>query len=279
MSRATEKWGFLASPYFIWSIGFTVIPLGMIFVYAFTDAGGAFTMDNLLAIASPINRKAFWYSLVIAFSCTIICILLAYPLVMALKHLDFSRGRFILFVLIMPMWMNFILRLLAWQMLLSNNGIINYVLRLFGAPPIAIANTSAAVMIGVVYEYLPYVVLPIYTAIDDIDRGILEAARDLGAGPLRTFFRVILPMSLPGLKSGITMVFVPAMTSFVIADILGGGKLQLIGNIIEQEFNLSMNWHLGSGLSVSLMIFVLISMAFTSQENNRKGETSLWAEK
>lgn len=257
----------LASPYFIWSIGFTVIPLIVIVRYALTDRSGAFTMENILAIADPINAKAFLFSLEIALVCTLLCILLAYPLVMVVRRLRISRSAFMLFFLILPMWMNFILRMLAWQMILSSNGILNFALQLIGLKPVEIANTWAAIIIGVVYDYFPFMMLPIFNAIADIEEDVIEAAKDLGAGPLTVFSKVIFPLSIPGLKSGITIVFVPSMTSFVIADILGGGKLQLIGNIIEQEFTRSSNWNLGSGLSVALMVFVFISMAFTIKDD------------
>ena len=279
MSGLTKRFKWLATPYLLWSVGFTVIPLIVIVRYALTDDTGAFTLSNITAIADPIHARAFLFSLEIALGCTLICILLAYPLVMAFRRLRLSRGKFMMFVLILPMWMNFILRLLAWQMLLSSNGIINNLLMRLGLSPLKIANTWTAVMIGVVYEYLPFVVLPIYNAVMDIDKGVIEAAKDLGAGSMRTFWRVIFPLSMPGLKSGITMVFVPSMTSFVIADLLGGGKLQLIGNVIEQEFTHSMNWHLGSGLSVALMVFVLASMALTvKSENNVEEDRKNWEE-
>jgi len=258
----------LAGPYLLWSIGFTVIPLFVILKSAFTDAAGSFTLDNVMALfTDPINLNSFVFSLVIAVGCTLICILLAYPLVMALRRIGMSRGSFTLFFLILPMWMNFILRILAWQMILSSNGILNRMLTLMGLSPLDIANSSVAIMIGVVYDYFPYMMLPIFTAVSEIDEGVIESAKDLGAGGFVTFMRVIFPLSLPGLKSGITMVFVPSMTSFVIADLLGGGKLQLIGNIIEQEFTRNSQWNLGSGLSVALMVFVLLSMAFTAKSD------------
>ncbi|MBO4603951.1 MAG: ABC transporter permease, partial [Clostridiales bacterium] len=219
----------LASPYIIWMIGFTIIPLVVIIKKAFTDPQGNFTFNNFLAIGEPINFKSFIFSLEIALGCTLICILLAYPLVMALRKIGMSRGSFTLFFLILPMWMNFVLRILAWQMILSNNGILNLILTSIHLPAARLANTPAAIMIGVVYDYFPYMMLPIFTAVSEIDEGIIESAKDLGANGFTTFRKVILPLSMPGLKSGITMVFVPSMTSFVIADLLGGGKLQLIG--------------------------------------------------
>ena len=181
-----------------------------------------------------------------------------------------------MFILILPMWMNFILRILAWQMILSNNGILNFLLTKLGLDALPLANTGTAIMIGVVYDYLPYMVLPIFNAVAEIDEDIMEAARDLGANGFTVFRKIIFPLSIPGLLSGIVMVFVPSMTSFVISDILGGGKLQLIGNIIEQEFTKSSNWNLGSGLSVSLMIFVLISMAFTTKNDVEGKGSAIW---
>ena len=268
----------LAFPYIVWAVGFTVIPLFVIIRYAVLDDTGAFTLKNILAIVDPLNIKALIFSLEIALGCTLICILLAYPLVMALRKLNFGSRRSTIFLLILPMWMNFILKLLAWQMILSSNGILNLLLNKLGFNSVNIANTFGSIMIGVVYDYLPYMVLPIYDAVSAIDDDIIEAAEDLGAKKFTVFKKIIFPLSLPGLMSGVTMVFVPSMTSFVTADILGGGKLQLVGNIIEQEFINSMNWNLGAGLSVALMIFVLISMAFTvEREPDENGqEEAAW---
>lgn len=271
-----NKRSLLSTPYIIWIIGFTVLPLIVIFKYALTDQTGSFTFENITAIFDTVHMKAMISSLGIALGCTVFCVLLAYPLVMALRCLNFKKQKFTLFIFILPMWMNFILRILAWQMILSNNGILNHFLTSLGLEPLRIANTSTALMIGIVYDYLPYMVLPIYNAIMEIDEDIIEAARDLGAGGFTVFRKIILPMSMPGLLSGIVMVFVPSMTSFVISDILGGGKVQLIGNIIEQEFTKAANWNLGSGLSVALMIFVLISMAFTTKNDNEGKGAAIW---
>ncbi|MCR5733076.1 MAG: ABC transporter permease [Lachnospiraceae bacterium] len=265
-----------ASPYIVWMIGFTVIPLMIIVKYAFTSEDGGFTLDNMLAMFEPVHLKAMVFSVEIAFLCTVICILLSYPLVIALRRLGFNKQGFTILVLVLPMWINFILRLLAWQMILSNNGILNFILRSIGLRDQNIANTSIAMMIGIVYDYLPYMVLAIYSCVEEIDNDVIEAARDLGAGGFIIFLRIILPLSVPGLLSGIVMVFVPSMTSFVTANILGGGKLQLIGNVIEQEFMTTMNWNLGSGLSVILMIFVLISMTFTSRNEVIGKESRVW---
>lgn len=272
MDKLLGKRSALAGPYVVWSVGFTVIPLFVIIRYAVLDRSGAFTMSNILAIFDPVHLKALIFSLEIALGCTLVCILLAYPLVLAISRLKFARSGMMLVILILPMWMNFILKLLAWQMILSSNGILNLIIRTLGFGDFDISNTPLSIMIGVIYEYFPYMVLPIYDAVTAIDEDVIEAARDLGARKGTVFWRIIFPLSLPGLMSGITMVFVPSMTSFVTADILGGGKLQLVGNIIEQEFIHTMNWNLGAGLSVALMIFVLISMTFTVDKNEREEE-------
>lgn len=266
----------LAAPYAVWVAGFTVIPLLVIFQYALTSREGEFSFANIMAIFEPVHLKALLFSLEIAVGCTIVCILLSYPLVMAMRRLNMGRQGFTLFILILPMWMNFILRILAWQLILSNNGILNFLLQIIGLMPLNLANTGAAIMIGVIYDYLPYMVLPIFNAVNEIDEDLIEAAKDLGANSLTVFAKVVFPLSIPGLLSGIVMVFVPSMTSFVIADVLGGGKLQLIGNVIEQEFTKSANWNMGSGLSVSLMLFVLISMAFTTKNETEGKSSSIW---
>ena len=275
-ARTTNRRAFLTGPYLIWIIAFTVLPLIVIFRYALSDGEGHVTFSNLTSMFSPIHRKAMWFSLRIAVGCTLGCILLSYPMVLAMKHLGLGKRGFSLFIIILPMWMNFILRILAWQMILSNNGILNLIVTTLGFEPLHIANTETAVMIGSVYDYLPYMILPIYTAIMEINEDVIEAAKDLGAGSFIVFWKIILPLSLPGLLSGIVMVFVPSMTSFVISDILGGGKLQLIGNVIEQEFTTGNNWNAGAGLSVALMILVLLSMAFTKRHNTESKESLVW---
>ena len=178
-------------------------------------------------------------------------------------------------IVILPMWVNFVLRIMAWQLLLSRNGIINALLGALGLPGQHLANSNVAIVIGMVYDYLPFMILPVYNAVSELNEDILEAARDLGAPPKAVLTKIMIPLTMPGIISGITMVFVPSLTTFAIPDILGGGKIMLIGNIIEQEFSTSMNWNLGSGLSIALMIFVLISMMFTSKTDAGK-ERSVW---
>ncbi len=274
--KAMNKRSLFSGPYILWIVGFTVIPLLIITKYAFTDQSGAFTLENILAMFEPVHMKAMIFSVETALLCTVICILISYPLVLALRRLGLGGSSFTIFILILPMWINFILRLLALQMILSNNGFLNLFLSFMGLPEWNVANTRTAIMIGIVYDYLPYMVLAIFKSVDGIVSGIIEGARDLGANGFHVFLRIILPLSVPGLLSGIVMVFVPSMTSFVTANILGGGKEQLIGNVIEEEFMVTMNWNLGSGLSVILMVFVLISMTFTANNETNERESRIW---
>lgn len=263
-SHLNSKKNILATPYIIWSAVFIVIPLCMILYYGLTDKTGAFTLENIAAIASVGHARALWRSILLSVISTVICFLLAYPLAMILADKKGRAGGFIILLFILPMWMNFLLRTLAWQTLLEKTGVINEVLSFFGLPPLRIINTSYAIVLGMVYNFLPFMVLPLYNALSKIDENVINAAKDLGANRIQTFFRIILPLSVPGIISGITMVFVPALTTFVISTLLGGSKVLLIGNVIEQEFTQASNWHLGSGLSMVLMIFIVINMIITA---------------
>ena len=180
------------------------------------------------------------------------------------------------FLFVLPMWMNHILRTLALQNLLSNTGVINGILEFLRLPTLNIMNTPTAIIIGMVYTYLPFMILPIYNSIAKIDDGVIDAAYDLGASGFTVFRRLILPLSLPGIISGITMVFVPSISEFVIADMLGGSKTLLIGNVIEQEFTVGSNWNLGSGLSVVLMVFIVASMVIMQRYDGDGEGAALW---
>ena len=272
MNRKASR--FLAYPYIIWMAGFTVIPLLMVFYYGLTDRSGAFTLANILAIGSSEHLKALWLSLLLAGVSTVICLILAYPLALILRKRHIGKGSFVVFIFILPMWMNFLLRTMAWQVILEKSGIINSILTALNLPPLEIINTPAAIVLGMVYDFLPFMVLPIYNTLMKIDDHIIEAAYDLGATKKRVLFDILLPLSIPGIASGVTMVFVPSLTTFVISNMLGGGKINLIGNIIEQEFTKGSNWHLGSGLSLVLMIFILLSMALIAKyDKNGEGTT------
>lgn len=250
----------LSFPYIFWAVAFILIPLCMVFYYGLTDKTGAFTFENIATIATQEHAKALLISIRLSLISTAICFFLAYPLAMILANMNVSQHSFIVLIFILPMWMNFLLRTLAWQTLLEKTGVINNILSFFHLPPLEIINTPAAIILGMVYNFLPFMVLPLYNVLVKIDKNVVNAARDLGANSLQTFVRITLPLSVPGIISGITMVFIPALTTFVISTLLGGSKILLIGNVIEQEFTQTNNWHLGSGLSIVLMIFIIVNM-------------------
>ena len=255
----------LAGPYLFWAVSFVIIPLLMIVYYGLTDKEGHFTFSNLGMMTSQENLKALGLALLLSLISTLICLVLAYPLAMILSEKNMNQTSFIVLIFILPMWMNFLLRTLAWQTLLEKNGVINSILAFFHLPGISIINTPGAIILGMVYNFLPFMVLPIYNVLIKIDRDVINAARDLGANSVQTFLKVTLPLTTPGIVSGITMVFIPALTTFVISDLLGGSKILLIGNVIEQEFKQTNNWNAGSALSTVLMIFIILSMVLMNK--------------
>lgn len=254
----------LGTPYFIWSALFIVIPLCMVFYYGLTDKSGAFTIENIISITTQEHSKALILALLLSLIATIICLLLAYPLAMILCKMNVNQHSFMVLLFILPMWMNFLLRTLAWQTLLEKTGVINSIFGFFHLPALNIINTPYAIVLGMVYNFLPFMVLPIYNSLVKIDQNVMNAARDLGANSLQVFSKITLPLSIPGIISGITMVFIPALTTFVISKLLGGSKVLLIGNVVEEEFTQASNWHLGSGLSIVLMIFILLNMVLSA---------------
>lgn len=263
-----------ATPFLLWIACGTVIPLAVIAFYGFTDRSGAFTADNIMAIFSAEHAQALGLALLLSLLSTVICFVLAFPLALVLKDSNIGQKGFMIFIFILPMWMNFLLRTMAWQVLLEKGGLINSLLEALHLPALEIINTPAAIVLGMVYDFLPFMVLPIYNTIMKIDNNIIEAAYDLGATKTKVLTHVLLPLSIPGIASGVTMVFVPSLTTFVISNMLGGGKIHLIGNIIEQEFTTSSNWNLGSGLSLVMMVFIIISMAALSKLD-KNGEGTL----
>lgn len=274
MSKFKQQ--FLAGPYLIWIIGFIILPMVMILYYAFTNSDGAFTVEYIAAIATETNRKAIFLSLKLGVICTLVCLVLSYPLAMILNNMQIKNQGLVVFIFMLPMWMNFMLRILAWKLLLSKNGVINSVLISLGLSRINIINTSGAVILGMVYDFLPFMLLPIYNSLTRIRKDWIEAAHDLGANNVTIFFKIILPLSVSGIISGIVMVFVPSLTSFAISQVLGGGHVLLIGNVIEQDFMQGMQWNAGSGLSFVLMIFVIVSMALVNQFDKEGEGTAIW---
>ena len=245
----------LAGPYLIWIIGFIILPLFMIVYYAFKGSDGGFTFEYVAAIAQHTNIKALLLSLRLGIICTIICLVLSYPLAMILNGLKIKNQSFVVFVFMLPMWMNFLLRIYAWVTLLQDNGPIDMMLSLLGIHSTYIGNTGA-VILGMVYEYLPFMVLPIYTVMSKIDNGLIEAAQDLGSNNFTVFRKVVAPLSVPGIISGVTMVFVPSASTFLVAQYLGGPDDIMIGDVIEKIFWTDQNT--GSAISLILMIFIFV---------------------
>ncbi len=267
----------LAGPYLIWMVLFTIIPLCLILYNAFTTFEGRFTIENVMAITDYVNAKPLLLSLNMSLVVTLICFVLSFPLALVLSKYSKNKNSIIVMVFILPMWMNFMLRTLAWRLILLNNGFLNKGLGIFGFNPVYLMNTKATVILGTAYDYFPFMLLPIYNALVKIDKDVINAAKDLGATSFIILKRIMLPLSLPGIVSGITMVFVPSMSEFVIADMLGGNKVYLIGNVIEQAFNSGYaDVHLGSGLSLSLMGLIIISMVIYKFFDKGEGGHGIW---
>lgn len=273
---ASKHVRWLSGPYVVWMVIFVVVPLFIVCGYAFTDWNGGFTLKHVGSIMSPAHGKALLLSVKLSVISTGICFLLSLPLAMVIRNSKFGNNGFIIFIFILPMWMNFLLRTIAWQSLLEKTGIINMLLHALGLPGQNMINTEQAIVLGMVYNYLPFMVLPIYNSLVRISEDTFDAARDLGANWFQVLWHVTLPQIFPGIVSGITMVFVPAMTTFVISNLLGGAKINLIGNIIEQEFTTANNWYEGAGLSLVLMILVLGSMAVMSRYDKDGEGTAVW---
>lgn len=261
-----------AAPFLIWAVLFIFFPVVAIAWYGLTDAQGAMTLANISLMTHWEYLKALELSIVLALISTVICLIVAYPLCLILTEKKRGKGSLLFLLFILPMWMNSLLTTMAWQTILEKNGIFNQFLRLLSLPDVSLINTPAAIVIGMIYNFLPYMVLPLYVALSKINGNVIAAARDLGASSWQTFTKVILPLSLPGAISGITMVFIPSLTTFFISGLLGGNKILLIGNIVEQEFTMAYDWHLGSGLSLVLMVFIVINMAVTAYFDRSEGQ-------
>lgn len=256
------KW--VSAPYLVWMTVFIAVPLLMIAVFAFTSNDGGFTIKNIQDVGQYANIffRSIWLSVI----ATAICLVMAYPVSFILSRMEKHRQATMLMIVILPMWMNFLLRTYAWMTLLGNNGVINHLLGLMGIGPLKLINTSGAVVLGMVYNYLPFMILPLYSVMVKIDKSVIEAASDLGCSSFATLFRVIVPLSLPGITSGITMVFVPAISTFIISRMLGGGSNLLIGDLIEMQFlGNAYNPHLGAAISLVLMVIILVIMTVMNQ--------------
>ena len=261
-----------AVPYVVWMAIFVVAPIVIMVIYAFSNGEGGATLSNFIQMGD--YAAVFGRSFKLALIATAICLLIGYPLAYIISRVDEKYQNVIVLLIMLPMWMNFLLRTYAWMSLLEDNGIINNLLAAIGLPRIHMINTSGAVVLGMVYNYLPYMVLPLYSVLTKIDGSVIEAAQDLGANRFQVFRRVIFPMSMPGIISGITMVFVPSVSTFIISKMLGGGGNMLIGDLIEMEFlGNSYNPNLGSAISLVLMVLILISMGIMNQFSDGEDAT------
>ncbi len=261
LKSKASRW--LAGPYLLWMGIFIVVPLFIVVWYALTNSEGQFTPENLTQIGR--YTSVFMRSLILAAVSTVICLVMAFPVGYFLSRLRANKQHIMLMLVMLPMWMNFLLRTYAWMTLLEKNGLINKSFGLFGLGPFTMINTSGAVVLGMVYNYLPFMILPIYTAMTKIDDSIIEAAQDLGCNVWQILCRVLVPLTGPGIATGITQVFVPAVSTFIISRMLGGGSNLLIGDLIELQFlGNSYNLNLGSAMSLVLMVIVLLCMSFTS---------------
>lgn len=258
------KRSWFAYPYALWMLLFTIAPMIFVVVFAFTGDNGL-TLENLAAVGQSVYLKILWHSLYLALLCTVICLLIGYPAAYFLASRDFSRNKTLFVLFLLPMWMNFLLRTYAMMSLMEDTGIINTLLKAMGLQPIEMIGTEGAVLVGMVYNFLPFMVLPIHTSLKKMDRRVIEAAEDLGANPVEVFKRVVFPLSIPGVISGITMVFMPAVTTFAISRLLGSGRFMLYGDVIEKQFLELNNWNFGSALSLVMMVLIIISISLLNK--------------
>lgn len=270
MKQSSAVKSLINAPYLLWSVLFIIAPMIMVVYYAFTDRNGDWTLANITALGaySQTFIRSIWY----AFVATLICLVLAYPLAYIMSRSSMSKQRTIMMLVMLPMWMNFLIRTYSWITLLANTGIINTLLSKIGIGPLHMINTSGAVILGMVYNFLPYMILPIYSIMSKLDYRLVEAAQDLGCNSFGVLKRVIFPLSLPGVISGITMVFVPSVSTFYISQKLGGGKYLLVGDSIEMQFQSAYNYNLGASLSLVLMVMIIICMIIMNKfADNEEG--------
>jgi len=273
------KRSWYATPYALWMLLFAVVPLLFVCWYAFTTPTGAFTLSNFQEFTKPRYTGIILRSLKLALYCTALCLLIGYPTAYFLSGRGLNHAQSLVVLILLPMWMNLLLRTYAMMTLLDNNGVLNSALQAIGLGPVKVIGTEGAVLMGLVYNYLPFMVLPIYTVLKKMDYSVIEAAEDLGCNPLRVITRVVIPMSLPGIVSGVTMVFMPAVTSFAISTLLSNGKLRLAGDLIDYIFNQSSNptrWNIGSSFSLIMLVLILISIGFLRKVDPDNEGGGMW---
>jgi spermidine/putrescine transport system permease protein len=259
-----------SAPYILWMIIFIVFPLILVAYYAFTDKNGNFTMSNITEISrySDTFVRSIWFALI----ATLICLVIAYPLAYIMSKTTGNAQRTLMMIVMLPMWMNFLLRTYSWMLILDDTGILNTLFMHIGLGQAKMINTSGAVILGMVYNYLPYMILPIYSVMTKLDKRLFEACEDLGGNSVTVFSKVVMPLSVPGVISGITMVFVPSVSTFYISQKLGGGKFPLIGDVIEMQFQTAYNYNLGAAISLVLMVLILLCLFVMEKYAGDDGE-------
>ncbi len=263
MKKKSFLEGFAAVPHSVWALLFIAAPLVFVVYFAFTDAYGTFTFNNITMLSGYAH--IFLLSVCFALISTVICLLVAYPLAFALARMSQKAQRILIVLLMLPMWVSLLIRTYSLMAILDNGGLLNSLLTKLQLGTVKIIGTSGAVILGMVYDYLPYMVLPIYTSMAKLDIRFLEAANDLGCTPVSTLFRVMLPLTVPGIVSGITMVFVPSISTFYISQKLGGGAFDLIGDTIERQFQNPSTYNIGAAISLVMMILILLSIAIMNR--------------
>lgn len=263
----------LDKPYAVWALLFIIAPLCMVVYYAFTDSTGAFSLNSIAQI--PSYFSTILESVLYGLAATVICLVLGYPFAYFISRHSERKQRTTVLLVMLPMWMNFLIRTYSWMTILGDTGVINTALEAVGLAPAKLINTGGAVILGMVYNFLPYMILPIYSVLSKLDGSLIEAAQDLGSNKRQVFRRVIMPLSMPGVLSGITMVFVPCVSTFYITQKLGGGQVVLIGDVIETQFQSANNYNLGASLSLVLMVLILVSLSvmnkFGADDDNDGG--------
>ncbi|MDD6467967.1 MAG: ABC transporter permease [Erysipelotrichaceae bacterium] len=271
----------LSYPYIVWACVMIGIPMILIILYAFTQSGNSvttftFTIENFLDFFNDsVFIQVLMQSLKIALITTVLCILIGYPAAFFVSRMEGRMKATIFLLLTMPMWINMLVRTYSWISILSDSGLINTILGYLGIGPIQLLYTDFSVSLGMVYNFLPFMIISIFNSLDKMDKGLLEASADLGANKVQTFLRVMLPLSLPGVITGITLVFLPAVSSFVIPKLLGGGQYVLIGNLIETQFISVGEWHFGSAISLVMTIIIMISMYLTKRVDKQSASDSV----
>ncbi len=260
-----------AYPYYLFLLVFVLLPLLLIITYALTTGNSmvieslTFSLEHVKRFFEPIYLSVLWRSIQLALISTVFCLIIGYPLAKYIAEQPLDKRNNMILLIVIPMWMNFLLRTYAWLTLLNNTGPINAILKFVGLGPVNLLYNDTTVVLGMIYNFLPFMILPIYSVMVKMDRHLIEAAQDLGATERQVFWKVVFPLSLPGVISGITMVFIPAVSTFVISNLLGGNKYSLIGNLIEQQFRFTGDWHFGSAMSLGLIVIIFAGIFIMSK--------------